>query len=184
MSNMGMQMGLEGDGRFCKRQFRWMFTVDGIIGDMSPTAVNCLPPEKSARPNLSFKEMNVQHLIEEVFYPTKPDWKPITVTVFDLKKNTHPIWDWLAEAYHVDAQTATFIEPNFNKGPTQGLIRQCTLQLFDGCGTIVETWVYDDCWPQTINFQPLDMTQTGLVMCDITLRYARAYIEKNQPQAD
>ena len=177
MPSMGMQMGLEGDGRFCKRQFRWMFTVDNVIGDLSSGgSIQCLPPEKSARPNLSFKEMNVQHLIEEVFYPTKPDWKPVTVTVFDLQLKKHPIWSWLQELYPVSAQSAQFLEPNAVKGPTTGLIRQCELRLLNGCGDIVETWRYDDCWPQSVNFQPLDMTQNGLCMCDITLRYARAYI--------
>ena len=179
MAKMGMQMGLEGDGRFCKRQFRWIFTVDRVIGDLSSSgSMDCLPPEKSARPNLSFKEMNVQHLNEEVFYPAKPDWKPITVTVFDLQKSSHPIWKWLNELYYVDAQTATFKEPNATPGPNVGFIRQCTLQLFNGCGDVVETWIYDDCWPQSVNFQPLDMTQNGLVMCEITLRYARAYIQE------
>ena len=179
-NRMGLQMGLEGDGRFCKRQFRWMFTVDKIIGDEdSNGSLQCLPPEKSARPSLAFKEMNVQHLIEEVFYPTKPDWKPITVTVFDLDLYNHPIWAWINEFYFVSESREILNVPNAKQGPLEGFIRQCTLKLFDGCGETVETWVYDDCWPQSVNFQPLDMTQNGLCMCDITLRYARAYIKKN-----
>ena len=173
-----MQMGLEGDGRYCKRTFRWMFTVDKVIGDFeSAGSLQCLPPEKSARPNLSFKESNVQHLTEEVFFPVKPDWKPITITVFDLQKSQHPIWLWLKELYSVDAQNSVFSAPNTIKDPTKGFIRRCTLQLFNGCGETVETWVYEDCWPQAVNFQQLDMNQNGLVMCEITLRYARAYIE-------
>jgi hypothetical protein len=178
MQSMGMQMGLDGDGRFCKRQFRWMFTVDGVIGDESAIGgLQCLPPEKSARPNLSFKEMNAQHLIEEVFYPTKPDWKPITVTVFDLDKSVHPIWKWLTELY--DAKNGVFNAPNLNKGLKEGFIRECGLKLFDGCGTVIEKWIFDDCWPQAVNFQTLDMSQNGLVMCDITLRYSRAYITRD-----
>ena len=178
MVSMGMQMGLEGDGRYCKRQFRWMFTVNGIIGDISSSgeSLKCLPPEKSARPNISFKEMNVQHLNEEVFYPAKPDWKPITVTVFDLKLDEHPIWTWLTQLY--DPQAGTYNVPNVGKGPLKGFIRQCSLILVDGCGSTLESWVYEDCWPQAVNFQTLDMTQNGVVMCEITLRYARAYIEK------
>ena len=173
---MGMQMGLEGDGRYCKRQFRWMFTITNIVGDLgSSGSMQCLPPEKSARPNLAFKETNVQHLIEEVFYPTKPDWKPITITVYDLQKSTHPIWKWLIELY--DPEQGDFNVPNINPGPTTGFIRECSLQLFDGPGNPIEQWIYEDCWPQAVNFQPLDMTQNGVVMCDITLRYARAYIQ-------
>lgn len=168
-----MHMGLEGDGRYCKRQFRWMFKVEKVIGDL-----NCLPPEKSARPNLSFKEMNIQHLNEEVFYPAKPDWKPISITVFDLQLSNHPIWGWIKECYSVSSNNSTFSEPNANKGPDSGFIRQCQLNLLNGCGEVLETWIYEDCWPQSVNFQTLDMTQNGVVMCDLTLRYARAYIEQ------
>ena len=189
MAKMGMQMGLEGDGRFCKRQFRWMFTVENVIGDLSPSgSMQCLPPEKSARPDLSFKEMNVQHLIEEVFYPAKPDWKPITVTVFDLQKSSHPIWNWIKKLYNVSSgPNATFIEPNANPCSAgraglecDGFIKQCQLELYNGCGDLVEKWIYEDCWPQAINFQTLDMTQNGLVMCEVTLRYARAYIQQGR----
>jgi hypothetical protein len=177
MASMGLQMGLEGDGRFCKRQFRWMFTIDNVIGDLSSGGgIKCLPPEKSARPNLSFKEMNVQHLSEEVFYPAKPDWKPIQITVFDLVKSKHPIWQWLNKVYVVSNGAGVMLEPNRNKGQ-DGFIRTCSLQLFNGCGVPQETWVFEDAWPQAVNFQTLDMTQNGIVMCDLTLRYARAYIK-------
>lgn len=178
MASMGMQLGLEGNGLHCKRQFRWMFTIDNVVGDLSGGgSMRCLPPEKAARPNLGFKEMNVQHLFEEVFYPAKPDWKPISITLFDLVKNQHPVWTWLQNIYPVTAANAVMLEPNRNKGPTSGFIRNCTLQLLNGCGTPVENWVYEDCWPQNVNFQTLDMSQSGVVMCDLTLRYARAYIK-------
>jgi hypothetical protein len=187
---LGLQMGLE-SGQYCKRLFRWMFTASGVIGD--PINISCLPPEKSARPHISFKEMNVQHLNEEIFYPAKPDWKPINVTVFDLHKNIqrgiagssgsanrltltdHPVYNWMQQFY--DPRTGNILEPNSVKNVYNGFIKECSLQLFDGCGNVVESWIYEDCWPQTINFQTLDMSQSGIVMCDLTLRYARAYIE-------
>jgi hypothetical protein len=183
MPNMGMQMGLQGTGTYTKRQFRWMFTIENVVGDLSSTgSLNCLPPEKSARPNLSFKEMNVQHLNEEVFYPAKPDWKPITIVAFDLQKSTHPVWNWLISLY--DPRQGTFLAPNQVPCSNQnescsGFIRQCKLELYNGCGNLVEQWIYEDCWPQSVNFQTLDMTQNGLVMCEITLRYVRAYISES-----
>ena len=57
------------------------------------------------------------------------------------------------------------------------LFRTCDLKLYNGCGEVVETWVWQDAWIQTVNFQELDMTNSNLVMCDITLRFARAYVK-------
>lgn len=168
---MGLQFGLEGNGQFCKRANRWLFEIPKVSADSSPGA-NALPPLKSARPNLSFKEMDVNHLIEDVFYPAKPDWKPINITLYDLQRNKHPVFDWIKEIY--DVKNGKFYEPNKKK-----FIKECFLRMYDGCGKLVESWIYEDAWPQSINFSNLDMSDGGLVMCDINLRYARAYIEEN-----
>lgn len=173
-AQMGLHMGLE-SGSYCKRQNRWMFTVTNFIGESGEASMRALPPEKSSRPSLSFKESAVKHLVEDVFYPAKPEWRPITVTVFDLKKTDNPLFRWITEIY--EPSLGIFYQPNMFPGPDMGFIRQCYLQLFDGCGNTVEKWVFEDAWPQNINFQSLDMTQQGIVMADITLRYARAYIE-------
>lgn len=173
MAKMGMQFGLE-NGQYCKRQHHWMFTVDGIIGDDTPAAINALPPSKASRPHLAFTEMSVKHLIEDVFIPGKPDWKPITVTVFDLTKNENPIWNWITSFY--DSKAGTLVPPNIKKGINEGFFRQCRLAMLDSCGKPIELWTYEDAWPQTINFQTLDYGQQDVMMADITLRYARAYI--------
>lgn len=173
MPKMGLQFGLEGD-KFCKRNFRWIFEIPDVCGDETPGA-NALPPEKSARPNLNFKEMDINHLIEDVYYPAKPDWKPITVTVYDIQRTKHPVFDWLRLLYN--PRYGQFFEPNRN-----GFIKECYLRMLTGCGDVVETWVYEDCWPQSINFQTLDMGNMGLTMCDFSLRYARAYVLEEEDE--
>lgn len=166
MVKMGLQFGLEGDGRYCKRQFRWLFTIPKVVGDIT---ANALPPERSARPTLAFKEIEVKHLNEDYFYPGKPDWKPVTITVWDLKQNNHPVFEWLKEMY--DPQ-----QSYWKTVKTGDFIKTCDLTLYDGIGNPIEKWVWEDAWPQSINFQDLDMKETGIVMCEITLRYARAYV--------
>jgi hypothetical protein len=168
MAKMGLQFGLD-TGKYCKRQNRWLFYVPEVSADETAQGVNALPPEKSARPNLNFKEMEVKHLIEDVFYPCKPDWKPINLVLFDLKKQLNPVFKWIKEVY--DPQQGQFYPPNSRR-----LIKECWLTLYDGCGTPIEQWIFEDAWPQSVNFQQLDMTQSGVLMCDITLRYTRAYI--------
>ncbi len=178
---MGLLFGLEkgqskdSPSQFCKRQNRWLFEIPGVVADDTVT-VDALPPSKSARPNLSFKEMEVRHLIEDVFYPAKPEWKPITVTVFDLTKKVNPIWNWIIKIY--DPEIGRFYPAISNASQQKDkFVKNCFLKMFDGCGNTVETWVFEDAWCNAINFQTLDMGSAEVMMCEMTLRYARAYLE-------
>ncbi len=77
-----MDMGLGNlPNAIFKRKFRWLFFVDGIIGD----GINVLPPSKASRPTLSFKSQSFEHLNETISYPVKPEWKPCVAPMMDLK---------------------------------------------------------------------------------------------------
>jgi hypothetical protein len=166
MGNMGLEFGLE-QGKFCKRRHRFLFFVEDISAD----GANALPPLKSARPNLSYKEMIAKHLIEDVHYPAKPEWKPVTLTLYDLKNGEdHPVFEWTKELY--DPQTGSFREPN-----AQEFIKEARVELYNGCGDRIEGWVFEDVWPQASNFQNLDMGNADVMTVDITLRYVRAFID-------
>ena len=91
-----MGLGKLGGSASCtKRKFRWQLKIT----DISVDGVNALPPEKSARPNLSFKEIEAQHLNETIYFAGKPEWKPISLVLYDLKTNRNPIFKWLLEQY-------------------------------------------------------------------------------------
>lgn len=175
---MGLNFGLNRDDAFCKRKFRFLFRVDGIISDLN-RSTKTLPHSMSSRPNLSFKETEAKHLIENVYFPAKPDWKPINVVLYDLKLGeNHPVWDWIKEFY--DPRKGQLFVPNANPLPTEGFIRNVALDLYDGCGNLAESWIYEDAWPSSINFQTLEMGSSELMTVDLTIRYARAYFqEKN-----
>ena len=198
---MGRPMGISFGNKLCKKKNRWLFTLGtanvrgaevNIIDDGS--AVNVLPPLRSQRPNLTFKEMTAQHLHETVYYPAKPDWKPIQLTLYDVRTTGgHPIFEWIKKCYN---PTTTKTNPVLTANPDDadevvpstwfapigngvgGFIRpDATLTLFDGCGNIIERWIYQAVWPQNIDFQDLDMGNSDYVTCDLTLRYVRAYID-------
>ena len=78
-----------------KRKFRWLLEIPDVCGDK----INTLPPSKSARPSVSFKEIEVQHLSETIYFPGKPDWKPLNLTVYDVKTPdySHPIIKWISK---------------------------------------------------------------------------------------
>jgi hypothetical protein len=167
---MGFDFGLASAEACFKRKNRWIFSINGIIADESPDGINSLPPSKAARPSLQFKEIEAQHLNETVYYPGKPEWKPITITLYDMKKNNHPIFKWLLEIYEPDDDELS-IYPS-----TDGFKKEAKLTLFDGCGEKIEEWIFENAWPQNIEFGELEMSSSEVVTCDLTIRYDRAYI--------
>ena len=134
---------------------------------------------------MSFKEMQAEHLNETIFFPSKPDWKPITLTLYDIVKDgENPIFSWLRRAY--DPKNCSLWNPSVETIPNphaldgvRGSLKcaQCFLNLYDGCGDIIEQWVFEHAWPQSVEFADGDMSSSDVVMCDITLRFDRAYIQ-------
>ena len=164
--NMGFDFGLN-ESTFYKRRNRWLLKID----DVSASGVNTLAPLKSSRPTLSFKEIEVPHLTENIFFPGRPEWKPISLTLYDVKQNINPVFEWLAQIY--DPRSDSKYSPScdgFKKS-------QARLELYDGCGNTLETWVFESIWPNLVDFGELDMTNCEVITCDLTLRYDRAYIE-------
>ena len=72
---MGLRFGLE--DLHPKTKFRWLFYLPKISADEEAGTAYSLPPRRSARPSISWKEQEVQHITETIYYPFKPDWKPI-----------------------------------------------------------------------------------------------------------
>ena len=162
-------MGLTGfgleDPKVCfKRKFRWLFKIK----DVSADGVNALPPSSSARPNINFKEVNAEHLTETIYFPSKPDWKPVKLTLYDLTKGEHPVIKWMTSLY--DPKEGNW-EPDVTKYK-----KEATLELYDGCGGKIEEWTYENAWFQSIDFGDLDMGDSEVLTVDLSLRYDRAYI--------
>ena len=184
---MGLQFGLESPDLCIKRKFRWLFKIP----DISSAGTSTLPPEKSARPSLSFKEIEAQHLNETIYFPGKPDWKPINLTLYDIKTNYNPIIEWLKQQYDASALTPSWGKwllrdgqdpsPQNQREPRPGPFKKtAALELLDGCGGILERWTFENIWPNNIEWGELDYSDNAYVVIDLTLRYDRAFIEKNQ----
>lgn len=167
--NMGFESGLNSQTTDFKRKFRWTFSIPEI----SDEAISALPPSKAARPSFSFKEIEAQHLNETVYFPGKPDWKPITVSLYDIQKEgalKHPVFEWIIKLYDPAKGEFKYSCDGFKKS-------RATLEMLSGCGEMLERWIFENVWPQNVEFGELDMQSSEIVTCDITLRYDRAYIE-------
>src|SRR5262252_2558280 len=100
----GQPMGISWNTNACwRRKNRWLLRIDDICDD----GTDVLPPQKSARPSLTFKEVETQHLNETIFYPSKPDWKPVSLVLYDVASSgTNPVFSWVRIAY--DPQPGTW----------------------------------------------------------------------------
>ncbi len=181
---------LGGQNTVFKKKHQWLFSIIGITSDGSGNArdgIATLPPLKSARPTVTFKEMEIQHLTETVYYPQKPQWKTIELVLYDLKtKEGHPVFEWLKTIYNPEEGTwsPTFKEAQpADQGPN-AVKRTARLQLLDGCGCVIEKWIFDNAWPQVLDFGSLDMASSEFITANITLRYDRAYIESDQTNSN
>ena len=175
-TNMGFDFGLNGlDSCFPKRKNRWLFQIEGISG-----VANALPPLKSSRPHLEFREQQISHLVQQIYYPIMADWKPIQLTLYDTKISANPVFDWVKRVYDPkpDGLYGEW-RPVYLDGVQDGFQFKRTglLCLYDGCGNVVEQWTFENCYPQSVNFGDLDMADCAIMVMDITLRYDRAYID-------
>ena len=174
-----------------KTKFRWFFGIQNITGD-SPESLPCI---KASRPKIQFREMQAEHLNETIYFPSKPDWQTIQISLYDRCINSeHPIFTWLRLQYDPkpsnsqasgECKTASYF---FNCGSCDDTCSQwfpcvdplsfktcACLQLYDGCGKVIERWVLEHCWPQTVDFGELDMGTSEVITADVTLRYDRAF---------
>ena len=106
-----------------------------------------------------------------MFFPGKPDWKPIQVTLFDLKTNTNPIFSWLKEQYDPCEDAGTWKRPGGN------FKRTLNIEMYDGCGNTMERWIVRNAWPNNIEWGDLDMSESAYLVVELTLRYDRAWID-------
>ena len=177
----GRKMGLSdlvtGVDITMKRKFRWEFRIPEI----TPEGVYAIPAIRGGRPNYSFKEYGVQGLNEEIFFPVKAEWKPITVALYDIGRKKHPIIEWITKVYVVNDKCSHEWFPSV---PSSGAVennpfkKNCVLELYDGCGGIMESWSLENAWPQSVDFGDLDYSSSEVMLVTVVLRYDRACFKK------
>ena len=117
--NMGIGWA---SGTTFKRQNRFILNIWGVTtGNIAPTkpgvegeaitdknvgtalrdALSIMIWEKASRPSFSFKETEVNHLTETIYFAGRPDWKPLKVTLFDTMVKLNPVAEWISWVYGI-----------------------------------------------------------------------------------
>ena len=148
-----------------KRKFRYTFELFDICGDDE------IPKhfvKIAARPSLSIEETEINFLNAKTWIPGKASWETITVTYIDVATiDAAPLFRWLASVYN-------FTDPiNLQQGAIRGdYAATAVVKLWDGCGSLLETWELKDCWPTAVNFGDLDYSSSEEATIELTLRYS------------
>jgi len=160
-----------------KRKFRYTFELFDICGgDSVPRHYVKL----AARPNLAIEETEVNFLNAKTWIPGKAAWETITVTYIDVASaEAAPLFRWLASVYD-------FTDPiNLRMGSQRAdYAATAIIKMWDGCGSLLETWELKDVWPTSVNFGDLDYANSEEATIELTLRYSDVTYRNECPGFD
>jgi len=164
-----------------KRKYRWTFEISGFCENET----NVVPEhfvQVASRPNLSIEETEINHLNAKTWIPGKASWETISVTYLDVAHlEMRSLFNWLATVYD-------FTDPvQLSQGAKRDWNATGVLNLYDGCGTLLEGWQLKYLWPTSINFGDLDYSSSDIATIELTLRYSdvmyRSYCPDFTPEA-
>ena len=151
-------------GIIIKRKFRFTIEIQAPSGLIPQHFVRL-----GARPQLDIEEQEINFLNAVTWIPGKARWQPLTVTYHDVADGQMaPLYNWVATVYNF-MQPATL--PMSEKCGWAGTV---IIRMFDGCGTILETWNLFSAWPTSINFGDLDYADSDTSTIELTIRYSEA----------
>jgi hypothetical protein len=162
-----MGMGVIGNPDMVfKRKFRWTFEILGFCNNIQ----NIIPEhfiKSASRPNLSLEELEINHLNAKTWIPGKASWETITVTYIDVAHaEMETLWNWLATIYD-------FTDPvQLSMGTKRDWDATGILNMYDGCGVLLETWQLQHMFPTAINFGEVDYSSSEECTIELTLRYS------------
>lgn len=167
MANKAMGIGVVGrpDTTF-KRKFRYTFEIQGFCGN----AQNIVPEhyvQTASRPSFEIEETEINFLNAKTWIPGKATWNTITVTYLDVAgAEMRSLYNWLATIYD-------FTDPiNLKQGERRDWSAIGVLNMYDGCGTLLEGWEMHSMFPTSVDFGDLDYSSTEIATIELTLRYS------------
>jgi len=186
LSDMGFGM-LAGNDVVLKRKYRWMFSIYTDCAGQIPAQMVKL----ASRPNLTIEETEINFLHGKMWIPGKGSWETITVTFFDgggasIAGGIKALYSWLATVYNFTGTGKPLSQSSRRGTPPNGLptgnggyAATGVLDLYDGCGSSMETWTLGHMWPQAVNFGELDYSSSEEVSIEVTLRYSEVQYQSN-----
>ncbi len=155
------------------RQHRYRLEVLEPLGSQGAGLLLYLA--KCTRPSVEFDEIAIHSAQDEIFRPGKIHWKAIEFTFYekltgaltDLNDQcAFLLYQWWADTM-LNIQTSLF-------NPPDTYLKDAHLNMLDGNGDPVWSYLIYDCWPAKISPADLDYSNTALSTITVMLRLSKA----------
>jgi hypothetical protein len=145
-----------------KRQFRWVFAIEGIDAFLMKTA---------NRPTFNLAESTLKYVNATRYLAGRLTFSNMSVTLYDpiAPSGAQQVMEWIRTHYESVSGRAGYAD--FYK-------RDCQIKMLDPIGTVVELWDMKGAFITSANFQSLnyDDDQTPMTI-DLTLRYDNCVLQ-------
>jgi len=145
-----------------KRQFRWVFAIEGIDSFLMKTA---------ARPQMQFQELAIPFINSYRYLSGRMQFQTMSISLYDpiAPSGAQQVMEWIRTHYESVSGRAGYAD--FYK-------RDIQIKLLDPIGTVVERWDMKGTMINSVNFQTLtyDTDQTPVTI-DLTLRYDNCVLQ-------
>lgn len=174
------QVGIAGIGNGIlqpKAKNRWKAIFNGLGGSSGASAG--VPNDLSlqvitfTRPNLSWEEVQLDRYNSRVYVLGKHTFEPTTMTIEDDVTNraSHAIQSQLEMQQRLIGVSG----PWLNTSPTAFSYKfAMQLEMLDGNEAVTESWIYEGCSLQSVNWGDMDYATGEKVTIDITVRFDHA----------
>jgi len=152
-----------------RRKHRWVFRAFG--GAVADDVL--LHLQRAQRPKHSYEEAVMHHNQEEVYFPGKTKWEPITLGFYDALQqpdSSLAMWNWLNVTVQPSVASANMNYP-------ETLKKDGTLEMLDGLNAPKGKWKLFGIWPRETNWQDLDYTSSEIMLIEVVMRFDRAIKE-------
>lgn len=132
------------------------------------------------RPSVQFEEIVIHSGQDEIYRPGKTKWQPVDIVFYEtlgsnfVDRVALSMYDWwarrLTDATVSTQRLAGLMTPN----PATGFYFNSQIDMLDGYGFMVWSYILYECWPTQITPSDLDYSSTDIAEMTVTLRYNRA----------
>jgi hypothetical protein len=149
-----------------KKQHRFTFELFNICGNKTVPAHYV---KKASRPNLDIDEVELNYLNATTWMPGKAKWQTMNVSYYDVATaDAAPLFSWLASVYNLTNPVTLEMGSARSDYTATGV-----LKIWDGCGSLIETWTMSDMWPTNIDFGEVAYESSEICTIELTLRYSQ-----------
>ena len=144
-----------------KRQFRWVFAIEGIDAFLMKTA---------ARPSMSIAETTIPFINSKRYLAGRLTFGNMSVTLHDpiAPSGAQQVMEWVRTHYESVSGRAGYAD--FYK-------RDCQLKMLDPVGTDIELWDMKGCILQSANFGDVDYGSEDMASISLTIQFDNCVLQ-------